>query len=759
MDCGMSSDNGLGRRTFLKGAGSAAAGATLAGRAAAKVDDDLDVRDEPQEVIVVFESRDDIDRLEDLSLSKGYYKYQALPFALTELTGPQIWTVAGWPEVEYVQGNHEIEWHNEDVREATNVQSIQRSGYTGESVHVAVVDSGIDGDHPAFADNLENNYRYANPFDAEMWEDIGPANTGGTGHGTHVSGTIAGGKTQVDRGQDDYGMAPDATLSVYSTTIGIGLAGVTGAYDDIIAKQRRGEHDIQIINNSYGASAGNDYDPSGAHARATWAAYQEGILSVFSAGNSGPGDNTMGDYAAAPHVMSSAATDDLARVTGFSSRGRATDYDGDSPPVGDGANYDRQTALEQVEAFYNAGLTTEDNEVEAGTRTGTLGAAGAGLADAENPDSPVTGSSYEKLEAPEDATLLTLSVGWFPDGDNDVYLRKGSKDGEVVTSATTFTGNPETIRTNIEGGVTYWVEIRPFLNVVSEYTMEFGLYDVSENDIPDRPYGVHRPAVGTPGRLVMSTQDPADPLQGGPLILVGGPYVDAQVDSAQEPYYAKLSGTSMSAPALSGVAALVFDAYRQNHLEWPDPMDIINTLEATAVQTWSDQDINEIGAGFVDAEAAVRRAVEDDLASFEDIDLVNDTVDDGGFVATADRSDGADAYTAGQTVHVKLEVRASDTAVVRDRIPGGWEVLAGDHDRVYTSGPERFIEFDDVPAVESGNDEPVTLQYFLEIPPRAASTGAHDLGPAAARPADGDEFSIITGADTNVVAGVDQSDF
>jgi serine protease AprX len=770
----MSSDGDFGRRTFIKGAGAAAAGAAIAGEVSADVDGTLDLQGEPQEAIVIFESRDDVDRLGDLSLPQGYYKYQALPFGLTHLNGEQIREVASWPEVEYVQGNHDIQWDNADARAATNVQAIQRSGYTGETVHVAVVDSGIDGDHPGHVENLEHNYRYANPFDAAMWEDAGPANTGGTGHGSHVSGTITGSDTPADdlENDQDHGMAPDAKLTVYSTTIGLGLAGVTGAYDDIIAKQRRGEHDIQVINNSYSGSAGNDYNPAGAHQRSTWAAYKEGILSVFSAGNAGPDTNTMSDYAAGPHVMSSAATTDLAEVAGFSSRGRAENEDG----YDDGANWDRKEALEQVQAFYDAGLTTEENLVKGETRTGTLGAAGAGLANAENPDSPVTGSSYEKIEAPEDATLITLSVGWFPDGDNDVYLRKGAKDGEVVSSATTFTGNPETIRAQVEGGTTYWVEIRPFLNVVSEYTMEFGLYDISTSDIPDRPYGLHRPAVGTPGVFLNSTMDPADPLQGyGALIAANGVLpigsepepetieygtrVQAR-SSDDSPYYGLLSGTSMSGPVLAGIAALVYDAYRQNHLEWPDPMDVIATIEATAVQTWADQTPFNAGAGFADAKAAVERAVEGDLISLDDPEyedvLVDETVDEGAFVANADRSDGGDAFTAGQTIKVDLELYANLEAVVRDRVPSGWRVLDGDHDRVYTSGGERFVEFDGVPDANDG--EPTTLRYFIEVPERAAATGAHEFGPAAARPADGGEFTLVTGADTNVVAGVDQND-
>lgn len=755
----MPPDTNIRRRSFLEGAVATVASPILTGQAGGSAEN-IDFGSVPaggrREVIVVFRSRSAVDRLADLQIAEGYYSFKQLPFGYAKLTGEQLRRVAGWSDVEYVQENHDIEFHNDDARDVTGVQAVhEQLGYTGGSVHVVVIDSGIDGDHPDFEETLRHNFRFTNPLETEMWRDVGPVDTASRGHGTHVSGSIAGEGTVSDGTL--RGMAPDADLTVYSTDAGIGLLGVVGAYDDAIDRQKRGVHSIQLVNNSWGGPVGNDYTPDGTIQRATWAAYRLGILSVFSAGNAGPESNTMGDYAAGPHVLSSAATADDTTVASFSSRGRQPSYS-DSP---DGANYDRERALRRLETYYSRGFADESRALASGTRTGRLGVAGLGLLPVQPPvsppDTPVTGSVYETLEPSEEAGFLTATVGWIPDGaDNDVYLHEGSKDGPVVTSSTGFVNaNPETIRTPIEGGTTYFVEIRPFANALARYTLDFTFFAVPDEAVPDRPYGVHRPSVGTPGTFLTSTLSPDDAYQGYPALVAAttvppdaAVLTEEQLPAAQRPFYGKLSGTSMSAPILTGICALVYDAYRLNHGQWPDPIDVINTIEATAVETREDYTVFNVGAGFADAEAAVRRAASGTLASFDEVSLVSDpdAVDQDAFVATGRRSDDGDAFTAGQTNHVTISIAASDTAVLRDRVPFDWAVVGGDHDRTYTSGGARYVEFTDVPT--DGE-----VSYLIEAPD---SPGRYTFGPAGARDSSGGDFQTITGTDKNTVVGVSQ---
>ena len=67
------------------------------------------------------------------------------------------------------------------------------------------------------------------------------------------------------------------------------------------------------------------------------------------------------------------------------------------------------------------------------------------------------------------------------------------------------------------------------------------------------------------------------------------------------PYYTTLSGTSMAAPHVAGVVALMLDANPAL-----TPLQIKTMLQATATPmpyaAW------EVGAGYVDAYAAVKRA-------------------------------------------------------------------------------------------------------------------------------------------------------
>jgi subtilisin family serine protease len=84
---------------------------------------------------------------------------------------------------------------------------------TGESINVAVLDTGVYGDHPALEgrvkgfliiDPLGNRIKTDKSFDADQ-------------HGTHVCGTIAGGKTAEGV---SIGVAPKANLLVGGVLVG-----------------------------------------------------------------------------------------------------------------------------------------------------------------------------------------------------------------------------------------------------------------------------------------------------------------------------------------------------------------------------------------------------------------------------------------------------------------------------------------------------------------------------------------------------------
>lgn len=82
------------RRSVLKAAGAAGVAVLLpfSGMAAtadtSTIDDSFDLSsDAPQEVIVVFDSIESVERLSTLDLVKSFYAYNELPMAYTALTG------------------------------------------------------------------------------------------------------------------------------------------------------------------------------------------------------------------------------------------------------------------------------------------------------------------------------------------------------------------------------------------------------------------------------------------------------------------------------------------------------------------------------------------------------------------------------------------------------------------------------------------------------------------------------------------------
>ena len=103
-----------------------------------------------------------------------------------------------------------------------------------------------------------------------------------------------------------------------------------------------------------------------------------------------------------------------------------------------------------------------------------------------------------------------------------------------------------------------------------------------------------RPTVATPGVDVISTRAST----GDTWTDIG----DEDVPVAYQPFYTTLSGTSMAAPHLSGIVALMLEANPQLH--W---IDVKRILQKTATNLPGDE-AWEVGAGYANAHAAVAMA-------------------------------------------------------------------------------------------------------------------------------------------------------
>ncbi|MCT9095476.1 S8 family serine peptidase [Haloarchaeobius sp. HME9146] len=730
----------LDRRTVLHGLGVLAGSAALPfaggiGTAAAEtdtstLDDAFDLSgDAPIEGIVVFDSRESMGRLDDLDLQVGKHEYRELPMTYTALTPDQLTTVADWDGVRRIKKAEELEWFTDDSRELTGVDVVQDElGYDGSSVDAVVIDSGFSGPHPDFEGRLESNWQWVDePLesrDAE-WLDLGgSADTDDLGHGTHCSGIIAGDGSASD-GQY-RGNAPGARLSVYSTNTAVYLPYVVGAWDHMLMRARDPDVDFDpdVVSNSYGVARDVRYNPNDPVNVASWEAFTEGIVPVFAAGNSGPDADTLSRFAKAPHVLCVAATNDQQAVTDFSSRGRTPDEDRET-------NYDRATALWRLWR-YHATVDSGQFLVDVGTWTGEVGP--AATTDAQ------TESDFWEWEAPANADMLELTLDIEPDGEQvRVSVHEGSRDGPVIAQmGEEVVHQHRTLTTDIAGGETYYVEVEPVVSVTVSYTIDYeGIEELGGEPTRYRPVGLYRPGVAIPGDSIMATVGPTDSL-------------DA-LEPDTEPYYTPMTGTSMACPNAAGVCALVIDAARQNGYD-PHPIEVINTVEATARDLQTAYTPWNAGAGFVDAEAAVRRAETGDFARFHETDLVD--ADTPTWLSVAgSRDDDGSTFTGGQTNEVEVTVGAvSHTAEVRDTVPAEWTVLteySPDVRHVEQAGDVQYVHFD---ATVDPADDARTVRYLVEAPSGSSNTGTYTFGPATARSDEtDDEWVAFGGTDDNAV--------
>jgi subtilisin family serine protease len=179
-----------------------------------------------------------------------------------------------------------------------------QAGYEGSGVQVAVLDTGVDAQHP----DLVGKVKEARDFSGSA---TGPADH--FGHGTHVAATIAG--TGAGAGGTRKGVAPKAELLV-----GKVLADDGWGYDSwiIAGMEWAAAEGAKVVNMSLGGEATDGLDPLSQAVNDITA--RTGTLFVVSAGNEGR-DESVGTPGAAAAALTVAAVDRNDALADFSSRG------------------------------------------------------------------------------------------------------------------------------------------------------------------------------------------------------------------------------------------------------------------------------------------------------------------------------------------------------------------------------------------------------------------------------------------------------
>ncbi len=265
---------------------------------------------------------------------------RALPIAGALATPVEIAALAERDDVASIYANRPLRYFNQQAREITGVARAQANPadygralpYSGHGVTVLVNDSGIDATHDdlKLGDHVVQNVLGAQNILAEIAASEAPGivpvtylenvpNTDlGSGHGTHCAGTVGG--TGARSGGLHRGVAPGADLVGYGSGGVILVLDAVGGLDYAAINQFTFAHPIRVTSNSWGSSGA--FEPLNPVNIATYELYKRGIVSVFAAGNDGPGEDTHNPYAQAPWVISVGAGEKDAVLTSFSSRGK-----------------------------------------------------------------------------------------------------------------------------------------------------------------------------------------------------------------------------------------------------------------------------------------------------------------------------------------------------------------------------------------------------------------------------------------------------
>ncbi|QKE75638.1 S8 family serine peptidase [Arthrobacter citreus] len=464
-----------------------------------------------------------------------------------------------------------------NVSESSSVMGVDKlhqEGYNGKGIKVGVIDTGIDYNHPDLKGAYKGGYDFVDNDNDPMettyddWKksgqpEVSNGSTYYTVHGTHVAGIIAG----QGKNKSDYavtGIAPEADLYSYRV---LGAYG-RGRTDNIIAAIDKAVTDgMDVINLSLGSSINDSLDPASI---AINNSVMAGVVAVIAAGNSGNAMYSLGTPGSAALALTVGASS--APITFPTFKGSL--QVGNESTTAD-LRFMGKGFADHIESLKGKSLP---------------------LIDVNN--------GFEQEYNNQDVTGKIVLMR-----RNDGTLTQNIKIAIAKGAAAVFIWNNNPAEGQIPILLPDSYDLVPVFSVNNEQGLQLKAKAASNNAVfsfnemgsvqsigdlladfssrgPARPSFDIKPEVTAPGVAIMST---VPSYNNGPSHI--GDYQYS---------YARLSGTSMATPNVTGVAALMLQA--NPNLQ---PEDVKTTLMNTADPLADSYSVYEVGAGRVDAYEAV----------------------------------------------------------------------------------------------------------------------------------------------------------
>jgi subtilisin family serine protease len=250
------------------------------------------------------------------------------------------------PDVDQIDLDPLATSHMAEAVPMVHADEVQAMGFTGRGVTVAVLDTGIDTDHPDFAGRIVDQACFCvsaagNCCPGGRAEATGPGSAeDDNGHGTNVAGVVAGGGRVAPRG-----FAPEATI-VAIKVLDAGGGGSSSSILSALDYVLKNRPEVRIVNMSLGLASLFPGTCDGAasftsgFASVINALRARGTLTFASSGNQG---NT-GQIAVPGCIASAVAVGAV--------------YDGDVGTISLGCT-DASTAQDRITCFSNSSAAVD----------------------------------------------------------------------------------------------------------------------------------------------------------------------------------------------------------------------------------------------------------------------------------------------------------------------------------------------------------------------------------------------------------------